>query len=130
MVCPCPSPLFESLLLSRVVGDVVHLEALGQNIIILGSQQAVNDLLVKRGAAYSDRVTCTMANISGYRDSLILQSHNECLRTMKRLCAPIMDSRSVLNQCPLIEEAVRGFLRRVSQSSDGKLVRGQLHWYA
>ena len=44
-------------------GDVVHLEALGQHIVILSSHEACEELLVKRGAIYSDRPICTMANL-------------------------------------------------------------------
>jgi len=48
---------------SILLGDVVHLEVLGKHIIILSSPEACDDLLVKRGATYSDRPTCTMANL-------------------------------------------------------------------
>jgi len=44
-------------------GDVVHVEVLGQHIIILGSHEACEELLVKRGATYSDRPVFTMANL-------------------------------------------------------------------
>jgi hypothetical protein len=36
-------------------GDVVCIDALGQKIIVLGSATAVNDLLERRSAIYSDR---------------------------------------------------------------------------
>jgi hypothetical protein len=36
-------------------GDVVYVEALGQKIVILGSATAVNDLMERRSAVYSDR---------------------------------------------------------------------------
>jgi hypothetical protein len=41
-------------------GDVVHLEALGMRIVILGSASAVNDLMDKRSVVYSDRPNSTM----------------------------------------------------------------------
>jgi len=44
-------------------GDVVHLKTFGQHIIILSSPEACDDLLIKRGAIYSDRPICTMANL-------------------------------------------------------------------
>ncbi|KAJ3478808.1 hypothetical protein NLI96_g9500 [Meripilus lineatus] len=40
---------------SKRYGDVVHVEALGQSIIILGSHEAAYDLLEKRSVIYSDR---------------------------------------------------------------------------
>jgi len=44
-------------------GDVVHIEALGQHIIVLSSAEACDDLLAKRGAIYSDRPDFTMAKL-------------------------------------------------------------------
>jgi hypothetical protein len=43
-------------------GDVVYVEALGQQIIILGSAAAVNDLMERRAVVYSDRSTLLMMN--------------------------------------------------------------------
>lgn len=36
-------------------GDVIYLNALGQSIVVLNSQQAALDLLQRRAAIYSDR---------------------------------------------------------------------------
>jgi hypothetical protein len=43
-------------------GDVVYTEALGQRTIFLGSTEAVNDLLERRGTIYSDRPHMVMTN--------------------------------------------------------------------
>ena len=40
---------------AKTYGDIVHIQALGQHFIILGSIEAVNDLLERRSAIYSDR---------------------------------------------------------------------------
>jgi hypothetical protein len=40
---------------SKAYGPVVHVNMLGQSIIILSSSQVAHDLLAKRGAAFSDR---------------------------------------------------------------------------
>jgi hypothetical protein len=37
------------------LGDIVHLSALGQHIIILNSFEAVQDIVVRKAAAFSDR---------------------------------------------------------------------------
>jgi hypothetical protein len=44
-------------------GDVVYINALGQKIVILGSAQAVSDLLEQRGSIYSDRPTTPMIKL-------------------------------------------------------------------
>lgn len=40
---------------SRTYGPVVHLNMLGQHVIILSSSQAAHDVLAKQGVAFSDR---------------------------------------------------------------------------
>lgn len=37
------------------LGDLVHLSALGQSIVIINSYEVANELLSKRAALYSDR---------------------------------------------------------------------------
>jgi hypothetical protein len=43
-------------------GDIVYTESLGKRTIILGSADAVNDLLERKGTVYSDRPHMTMTN--------------------------------------------------------------------
>jgi hypothetical protein len=43
-------------------GDVVYTEALGQKSVFLGSADAVNDLLERRSAIYSDRPHMAMTH--------------------------------------------------------------------
>ena len=45
------------------LGDVVHLDALGQPMIILGSHEAALELLDKRSANYSDRPPSAMREL-------------------------------------------------------------------
>ena len=47
--------LFNLVLRAPLTGDVIHLDILGQSIIVLNSQEAATDLLDKRSAKYSDR---------------------------------------------------------------------------
>ena len=44
-----------------VTGDVVHLNALGNTMIFLNSHEAIQDVLVKRGGAFSGRPPLPMA---------------------------------------------------------------------
>lgn len=43
------------MLKNYILGEVVHLLALGKNIMIINSDKVANDLLDKRGTIYSDR---------------------------------------------------------------------------
>jgi hypothetical protein len=56
-------------------GDVVYVEALGQKIIILGSADAVNDIMERRGNIYSQRAGSIMI-CELYVLSLLFLRHN------------------------------------------------------
>lgn len=43
-------------------GDVVHLQAFGKDIVILGSYGAADQLLAKRGNVYSERPRFPMSD--------------------------------------------------------------------
>ena len=61
-VCLCAIPwfCFSSWSQTMWLGDVIHLSAFGQHMIILNSAQAAWDLLEKRSSIYSDRNHMTM----------------------------------------------------------------------
>lgn len=44
-------------------GDIVHLEAFGQHIVVLNSAKAVHDLFERRSAIYSSRPTAFMSGV-------------------------------------------------------------------
>ena len=47
--------LFDLCDIYATIGDLVGLNVLGNKILVLNSQKAINDLLDKRGSVYSDR---------------------------------------------------------------------------
>jgi len=69
-----------------------------------------------------------MANLSGWSGAFTLQPYGERLRQMRRYCSPIMNQRSILHQVPLLEKGVRGFLKRLGQSTSGQDVGDHLRW--
>ena len=52
--------------MSVPIGDVIHLNVLGQDTVVLGSLKAARDLLDKRSANYSDRPTSVMVELYVY----------------------------------------------------------------
>ena len=50
-------------LLCIITGNVVHLDVLGQSMIVLDSYRVARELLDKRSANYSDRPDSIMANL-------------------------------------------------------------------
>ena len=47
-------------MLTSLSGDLVFFHGLGNNILVLNSMKAINDLLEKRGSIYSDRPSFTV----------------------------------------------------------------------
>ena len=47
-------------MLTSPLGDLVFFHGLGNNILVLNSMKAINDLLEKRGSIYSDRPSFTV----------------------------------------------------------------------
>ena len=43
-----------------MTGDLVFFHGLGNNILVLNSMKAINDLLEKKGSIYSDRPSFTV----------------------------------------------------------------------
>ncbi|TFY67214.1 hypothetical protein EVJ58_g1763 [Rhodofomes roseus] len=68
-------------------GDVVHLEALSDHIVILNSVQAAKDLLDGRSAIYSDRPASTMADLCGFGVELGMLSYNAEWRKQRKIVA-------------------------------------------
>lgn len=54
---------FLSGVIEVLTGDVMHISALGQSIVVLGSEKAAIDLLDKRSASYSDRPNFPMHDL-------------------------------------------------------------------
>ena len=50
-------------ILLPTTGDVVHLNALGTPMLVLGSYKAARDLLDRRSANYSDRPSSVMGEL-------------------------------------------------------------------
>lgn len=46
-----------SRFLERALGDIVYISAMGKPIILLGTHDVANQLLMKRGTVYSNRPT-------------------------------------------------------------------------
>ena len=61
-LCPsCPECILSKL--TALPGDVMHLDVIGQPVIVLGSHEAASDLLEKRSSNYSDRAPSPMIDM-------------------------------------------------------------------
>lgn len=100
-------------------GDVVALNALGQPIILLSSTQAVEDLLIKRGAIYSDRPPLYMASeLVGWGKLLGVLRYGERFRQTRKYMSRILSARASQSYITTEEHATAVFLRRLSKSPE------------
>ncbi|KAF9809439.1 hypothetical protein IEO21_07391 [Rhodonia placenta] len=70
---------------AKVYGDIIHLDALGQHIIVINSAKVARELLDKRSAIYSGRphLVRTMSLV-GFDSSLVMQPYGDKLRQQRR----------------------------------------------
>ncbi|RDX44595.1 CyP450 monooxygenase [Lentinus brumalis] len=100
-------------------GDVVHLDALGQPMIVLGSHEAAVDLLEKRSANYSDRSISTMAKLCGLDWVLTLINYGPWWRRHRRTFHQFFNAAAVQEYQPSQRrEAHKFVLRLIEQPKD------------
>ncbi|KAF9489513.1 cytochrome P450 [Pleurotus eryngii] len=63
--------------------DVIHLEALGNHIVVLDSVEAANDLLERRSPIYSDRPHILVFDMVGMND-IVLMPYGEAFRKYQK----------------------------------------------
>ncbi|KAH7097930.1 cytochrome P450 [Auriculariales sp. MPI-PUGE-AT-0066] len=114
---------------SQQYGDVTHLTALGRHIVILGSQEAVNDLLVKRGANYSDRPVLPMAYLSGWQDATGLVMNGKRLQAVRRLLARVLSPRACQQHASMQQQTSLSLVQKLFRRSTNKLAN-DTHWFA
>ncbi|KAJ3927488.1 MAG: cytochrome P450 [Lentinula lateritia] len=78
-----------------IFGDVVHLRGLRQSIIILNSKQAMDDLLDRRGAIYSNRPQFTVVEMMGLDRGMPLLQHNDTWRLQRKLAKTALNNDAV-----------------------------------
>jgi hypothetical protein len=84
-------------------GDVVCVDALGKKIIILGSADAVDELMERRGSIYSDRPNLVMINelyVSFFIFMMMTLSNMKPAKNGPQLAAPISALRRNLASRP------------------------------
>ena len=70
------------------LGDIVHLEAAGRDIVILSSPQLVHDLLNQRSGIYSDRPIVPFAGeLVGFGQGLTLSQNGDWHRGVRKMMA-------------------------------------------
>ncbi|KAF4621051.1 hypothetical protein D9613_001199 [Agrocybe pediades] len=68
-----------------VIHRILHLEALGNHIIILNSVEDADELLEKRAQNYSDRPVIPIIKLMGWDFTMIIMPHNDEWRLHRRI---------------------------------------------
>ncbi|KAJ7624503.1 cytochrome P450 [Roridomyces roridus] len=96
---------------AKQYGDVVHVSALGQHIVILSSIEAIS-LLERRGTIYSDRPHLTFAGtIVGWAESLPLTQSGPRHREFRKLINEAVAPRKLAEYHPIEVKHTKEFLK-------------------
>ena len=108
---------------SAHIGDVIYVNALGQEMIVLNSSKAAVDILDKRSTNYSDRPIVMMGGeIVGWNQALALIQYGPRFRESRKYATKFMGTRaSVEKFVPLQEKETAKFVARV-MADPGSLV--------
>ncbi|KAH9937831.1 CyP450 monooxygenase [Epithele typhae] len=95
-------------------GDVVHLNAVGQSMIVLGSLEAATELLEKRSAKYSGKPTSVMAKLCGFDWTMaLLGTESESWRRQRRETHRFISPTTVSRYYQLLENQAYTMLKKI-----------------
>ncbi|KAK7688870.1 hypothetical protein QCA50_007560 [Cerrena zonata] len=116
---PRTSPWLTFAALSRKYGDVIHLKALNQSIIVVSSLEAATDLFEKRATIYSDRYQSVMlTDLIQVGWSFPFLNYGEKWRKNRKVFHQYLGSHAVRKYDHKQSNQVREFLRRLRLEPD------------
>ncbi|KAI3615977.1 cytochrome p450 [Moniliophthora roreri] len=99
-------------------GELMHLQAMGDHIVILSSADAANDLLEKRTRIYSGRPYEDVAITVGWGFNIGLQSYSDTWRRSRRMFQQILRPDAVVQLRPVIQECIGIFMQNLIESPE------------
>ncbi|KAH9849795.1 cytochrome P450 [Lenzites betulinus] len=99
-------------------GDVLHINLLGQSVIVLSSVKSAADLLDKRSAKYSDRFKSTVTSMIGWDWNVALMGYGPQWRQTRRAFHEHFHQGAVRAYQPSQLSGVRRFLTRLLADPD------------
>ncbi|KII85530.1 hypothetical protein PLICRDRAFT_178586 [Plicaturopsis crispa FD-325 SS-3] len=100
-------------------GDIIHINILGQSVVILGSSKTTTDLFEKRSAWYSDRIRLTMLNeLMGWSFNLAMMRYGEWWRRHRKAFHSHFLPRAIETYRPVQIDETRKFLRRLAETPE------------
>ncbi|PPR02813.1 hypothetical protein CVT26_009599 [Gymnopilus dilepis] len=95
-------------------GKVSHLRALGRTMIILNSVEAAIDLLDKRGAIYSDRITSDVMNLLGWENNMGFFPYGKHLHMHRKMVNDYFNREKCKDYLPLQLSVAHRLVRRAN----------------
>ncbi|KAF8958419.1 cytochrome P450 [Flammula alnicola] len=90
--------------LKKTYGDLIFFHGLGNNLLVLNSMEAINDLLEKRGSIYSDRPIFTVVGeLMGLDQGMPLKPYGEEWREQRKIAHVALSHGAVKKYCKLQE---------------------------
>ncbi|KAG2738465.1 cytochrome P450 [Suillus brevipes Sb2] len=101
-------------------GDIMHVQVLGQHIIVLNSVKTAMEMLDNKSAVYSDRPVFPMGGeLVGFKDALPFLSYGDRFLRYRKILHRAIGNRAAVGEYLQIEEAeTRRFLKRVLAKPD------------
>ncbi|KAI0267115.1 cytochrome P450 [Gloeopeniophorella convolvens] len=96
-------------------GPMVYVEAAGQPILILNEAASVNEILERKGAAYSDRPQWSMTRtFAGFSEVIMTQMYDSRFKWMRKIGHEGVATRAALDKFnPLFEDETCHFLKTI-----------------
>ncbi|KAH9927567.1 cytochrome P450 [Fomitopsis serialis] len=108
---------------AQTYGDVMHLSVIGQSFIILSSRKAIDDLLEKRGAMYSDRPIIPMAGeLAGFGQYMAMFPYGRRHREGRKLFLGTLNPRNAPRLQAIQEETVAPFVANLAEDPSNFLL--------
>ncbi|KAJ2932187.1 hypothetical protein H1R20_g4913, partial [Candolleomyces eurysporus] len=105
--------------LCKEYGDIVYLNALGQGILVLGSQRRAVDLLDKKATNYSDRPVIPITDMMYFNWNFGLMPYGGMWRQHRRSFHQLLNNNVVQRYHPIIYEETKTFLRNLKSNPEG-----------
>ncbi|KAG2021126.1 cytochrome P450, variant 2 [Coprinopsis cinerea AmutBmut pab1-1] len=102
--------------LSKKYGDLIYFEAMGRPILILNSLSAVQDLLEKRSANYSDRATNPAFQLMKLEWMMGLMDYGPWWKSHRRPLQQQFSPRELARYRPILQQEVSAFLLKLTEN--------------
>nr|BAL05144.1 cytochrome P450 [Phanerodontia chrysosporium] len=98
--------------------DLMKVEMPGETLYVISNKKVMVDLFEARSAIYSSKPTMTMADSSGFKNSIPLLPYNARLKTSRRLLKQGLSPAAVRSYFPYINNRTALFLEALLKDPD------------